>query len=129
MNTLAGLPLPDECLMTPETEFATAINTTVQPSAISGAPNIWEQQVGGRHIDLIMEAGYGKITRADFVALQQLATVQAGTHTLVYLGVTYSVRFRNEESQLPVMARPLLEYTDVQDADIFTELNVLLMEM
>lgn len=96
MNTLEGIDLED--LAWPDELSPYGLEAEVDVT-LSGRPVIWERaRQGGRPIDLVGGANAAWLPRATIAALRDLADTPAGTFDLIWSGVTYRVRFRNEDA-------------------------------
>lgn len=122
--TLDTIDLPDLVF---ESEFDTGMRSVVE-TALDGTPNIWEQSIPGRKIDLVGDAGTAWMQRHVLRSLFDLASVPCAYYTLSYEGAEYTVRFRNEEFPA-IEATPLIPRPNAGGDDYYINIRIKLMEI
>lgn len=122
--SLEGIDLPDLVF---ESEFDTGVQSVVE-TALDGTPNIWEQSVSGRSIDLIGAVDVAWMTRGILAALYALASVARASYTLSYEGADYTVRFRNEDPPV-IEAEALIPRPNPGNGDYYRNIRIKLMEI
>lgn len=122
--SLGGITLPD--LEWEKDAVWSGVRASVVYT-LGGVPVVWEQSVQGRPIDLIGADDYGWIDRATLLQVTALASIPNTSYTLVFEGVSYTVRFRNEEGAIE--AEPIIPRSNHASGDYYNNVRIRLMEV
>lgn len=124
-NNLDGLALPDLHL---SGEFSRASVTAVSATARDGSAVVWEGPLSGRPLDLVGAVDGPWVDRSWLIILRAMADVPGAVYDLEWAGVTYRVRFRNEDGAIEAV--PVLDgLSDPDDVTLYTSLVIRLMEV
>ena len=94
MNTLGGIDIGD---LRQESPFAFTGVRAVVTETLGGSPVIWEGAYTGQGMDLVGDSSGGWLSKVALTSLLSLASVPGGVYVLSLNGVSYDVRFRNED--------------------------------
>jgi len=123
--TLGAVALPDLII---DNEFGLSGIQAVVKFSLGGTPLIFEQERGGKPLDLVGTADSGWITKATLLSLRAMASVPRATYLLSYENTNYTVRFRNE-SQPVIEAEPVLPRPNQEVDDWYANVRIKLMDV
>lgn len=126
MPTLAGIDLGSDIYI--EDEHSISRVQSVMERTLDNTVLIWEQEGGSQAFDLVGSSNSGVLTKAKLDQLRDYANTLNATYTLIYNGVSQTVRFRNWEGEV-VSGSPLGPREKIKDEDIYTNIRIKLMEV
>ena len=94
----------------------------------NNTPLVWEQPAGPRAFDLVGSENTGTLKLSEIQALQVLAAVPGATYSLIFNGVTSTVRFRNWDQPVIEDSDPLGPREAMTGTDIYKNVRIKLME-
>lgn len=124
------LALPDDLAWADEFAWSPVLQATER--SWTGALIVDEVQLtGGRPITLRGAENTAWVPRADIRTLQAWAATAGAVFTLAMRGETYSVIFRLEGNGegSPIDAAPVVDYSDLVDADNYASLVLRFLEV
>ena len=123
MITLFGIELP-EVVKPNELQNSSVLATSVLTR--NGVSHLWTTKKEEVPMDLLGGEDNAWISRAIYKELFELSESIPGWGVLIYEGISYSVRFRHEDSPA-VFAIPLRAVVDHGDGDYYKSLRIRLI--
>jgi len=125
--TIGGVDIPDLRL---ESRHTHSPVRSVVAQSLAGNPIIFEDQPGlaGKPCDLVGTDAAGWITQEELQAMMAMAAIPNAIYTMVYAGISLSVRFRNEDQPV-IEAEPVQPVVDDDDPDWYNNVRIKLMRL